>query len=205
LEPDAKDLLEDKGFDLPRRVKTSSAARAVEFMEELQGPVALKAVSPKILHKTEHGAVVTGITSGKVLEKEMKQLLALDGCQTVLAEEMVSGIELFMGAKNDEQFGPVIILGMGGIGVEIYNDTAIRMAPVRTADVLSMVDSLKGSPLIKGFRGGSGVNIAVLTDVIKRFSHLAMALEPYFLSMDVNPLICSPERCVVADARIMLI
>ena len=204
LEPDAKAMLERHGFDLPGRLLTDSLDDATKFMNDLSAPVVVKAVSPKILHKTEFNAVAVGIETKERLEGEMTRLLALDGCKSVLVEEMVGGMEIFVGAKNDAQFGPVVILGMGGTAVEIYNDTAIRMAPVTPDDVESMVNSLKASILFTGFRGGQGVNMLALTDMVVRFSHLSMALEPEFQSMDLNPVICGPERCTVADARIML-
>ncbi|MEH0019181.1 MAG: acetate--CoA ligase family protein [Desulfobacter sp.] len=204
LEPDAKDMLARQGFDLPQRLNTDSPEAAAGFMASLSGPVVAKAVSPRILHKTEHNAVVVGIDNPRDLEQEMTRLLSLDGCGSVLVEEMVGGVEVFVGAKNDAQFGPVVILGVGGTAVEIYNDTAIRMAPVSPGDVQSMVDSLTGAPLLTGFRGGAGVDMDTLATLVVRFSHLAMALEPRFQSIDLNPVMCSPERCVVADARIML-
>ncbi|MCG8637970.1 MAG: acetate--CoA ligase family protein [Desulfobacterales bacterium] len=204
LEPDAKAMLERHGFDLPGRLVTDSLSDASAFLSELSAPVVVKAVSPRILHKTEYNAVAVGVKTDKELEREMTRLLALEGCQSVLVEEMVRGVEIFAGAKNDDQFGPVVILGIGGTAVEVYNDTAIRMAPVTPDDVESMVNSLKASTLFTGFRGGNGVNMVALTEMVVRFSHLSMALEQDFQSVDLNPVICDPEKCMVADARIML-
>ncbi len=205
LEPDAKQILANQGFDVPDSIVTSDPETAGKFLAGTSGPVVIKAVSPKILHKTEHRAVVIGITEQDRLLQEMDRLLALEGCKTVLVEAMVpAGIELFVGAKNDPQFGPVVILGVGGTAVELYNDTAIRMAPIGPGDVASMVDSLKAGQVLKGFRGDAGVNMTALTDLMVRFSHLAMALEQSFLSMDLNPVICNPDNCMVVDARIIL-
>lgn len=205
LEPDAKKLLANQGFDVPDSIVTKDPEKAAAFLAAASGPVVIKAVSPQILHKTEHRAVVVGITEKEELFREMDRLLALEGCRTVLVETMVTqGIELFIGGKNDPQFGPVVILGLGGTAVELYNDTAIRMAPIQPGDVVSMVDSLQAGQVFRGFRGGVGVNMDVLTDFMVRFSHLAMALEQSFLSMDLNPVICTPNRCMVVDARIML-
>ncbi|HCY84278.1 MAG TPA: acetyl-CoA synthetase [Desulfobacteraceae bacterium] len=205
LEPDAKAILGNAGLGLPRRLVTNDIDEAFEFMEDVNMPVAAKAVSGSILHKTEHRAVSLNIDSRERLENEMARLLTLDGCSTVLVEEMVTGLELFVGAKNDAQFGPVVILGMGGTGVEIYNDTAVRMAPLTQTDVLSMADSLKAAALLTGFRGGSGIDMKGLCGLVVRFSHLAMAMEKDFQSMDLNPVICGPDGCTVADARIMLV
>jgi acetate---CoA ligase (ADP-forming) subunit beta len=205
LEPDAKQIMANQGFDVPKFVLTDSIEIAVNFLKQAPGPVVAKAVSEKILHKTEFDAVVTGISDERVLEQEMTRLKTLQGCQQILVEEMVQGLEIIVGAKNDFQFGPVIVLGLGGTSVEIYNDTAIRMAPVTPGDVTSMVNSLVAKKLFKGYRKKPGVNMARLTDLVVGFSSLTMDLEESFQSIDLNPVICTKDRCVIADARIMLL
>ena len=192
------------GLDIPDFVLTDSLKEAESFLKSSGGAVAAKAVSEKILHKTEHKAVVTGIDSVEILEKEMNRLLKLDGCESVLVEEMVYGPELIVGAKVDFQFGPVVVFGLGGTSVEIYNDTAIRMAPLKPGDVRSMIDSLKAKALLFGYRGQQGVNMDTLIHTLVTFSHLIMDIEDSMESVDLNPVICTKERCVVADARIVL-
>ncbi len=205
MEPEAKRILTNRGFDVPDSVLARTAVEAEAFAGKNGFPVAAKCVSPEILHKTEHGAVITNINSIDELNTVFHRLMKLPGAQSVLVEAMISGIELFLGMKNDYQFGPVVVLGTGGVGVEIYNDTAIRMAPVKPDDVISMVNGLKGSAVIKGFRGLPGVNLDCLIDVTVRFSQFAMELEKWVRSMDLNPVICTPDRCVIADARIMTV
>ncbi len=204
LEPDAKMFFKSQGLDIPDGVLTASFKIADQFMKAASGPVVIKAVSKKILHKTEHQAVVLGIDSSENLETQMWRLLKLEGCDQVLVEEMVQGIEVIVGAKNDFQFGPVVVFGIGGTSVEIYNDTAIRMAPLNSGDVFSMVETLKGKELIKGYRGNFGVNLEILTHLLVNFSYLIMGLENDIDSIDLNPVICTKDRCVIADARIVL-
>lgn len=203
-EPAAKAIMKAWGLDIPEFVLTGSFEKAEQFLKTIKGPVVAKAVSKKILHKTEYQAVVTGITTGRRLKKEMDRLQGLEGCEAVLVEEMVQGLELIVGAKNDFQFGPVVVLGIGGTSVEIYNDTAIRMAPLKPGDVFSMVDSLKAKALLSGYRGRAGVNMEVLTHTLVRFSRLIMELEKDMESLDLNPVICTKDRCIIADARIIL-
>lgn len=205
LEPMAKEILTSRKLTIPRGVLTDSVDTARQFLVDGDGPVVLKAVSPDILHKTEHQAVVTGVRDPDTLAVQMTHLLSLKGCKQVLVEEMVSGIEVLLGAKNDLQFGPVVVLGLGGTSVEIYNDTAIRLAPVTPADVTSMVKALKAGPILEGFRGKSGVNMVELTRMVVEFSRLVMDLEPFFESIDLNPVICDADRCVTVDARIILL
>lgn len=204
MEPGAKAIMKSQGLDIPDFVLTDSFEKAEKFLKKINSPVVAKAVSRKILHKTEHQAVVTGIRSGDHLKKEMERLLKLDGCESVLVEEMVEGLEVIVGAKNDFQFGPVVVFGIGGTSVEIYNDTAIRMAPLRPEDVFSMTTSLKAKALLYGYRGKGGVNMEVLTCTLVKFSHLIMALENDMESLDLNPVICTKDRCIIADARLIL-
>jgi hypothetical protein len=204
LEPDAKALMKLCDLGIPDFVLTNSFERAEKFLKQSDGPVVAKAVSKKILHKTEYQAVVTGISSSNHLKKEIARLQALDGCENILIEQMIQGIEIIIGAKNDFQFGPVIVFGLGGTSVEIYNDTAIRMAPLKPTDVVSMVESLKAKELILGYRGQDGVNMGALTELIVNFSKLVMELESNIESVDLNPVICTKEKCIIADARIIL-
>ncbi|MBT8352230.1 MAG: acetate--CoA ligase family protein, partial [Deltaproteobacteria bacterium] len=184
LEPDAKALMKLQGIDIPDFVLTNSFKEATQFLEKSDRPVVAKAVSKKILHKTEHQAVVTGISSIDRLESEMARLQKLDGCENILVEQMLQGIEVIFGAKNDFQFGPVIVFGIGGTAVEIYNDTAIRMAPLKPSDVSSMVESLKAKDLLLGYRGRAGVNMEILTHLMINFSDLIMELENDIESVD---------------------
>jgi len=204
LEPDAKAIMQLNGFDTPPGVVTRSFEKADHFMKDVKTGVAVKAVSRKILHKTELGAVVTGIFSSHHLKKEMDRLLELEGCENVLVEQMINGIELIIGAKNDYQFGPVVVFGIGGTSVEIYNDTAIRMAPVTEKDVCSMIDSIKAKAILHGYRGKPGVNMDVLTRMIVDFSLLIMDFQDDMESVDLNPVICTADKCIIADARIIL-
>ena len=109
-----------------------------------------------------------------------------------------------MGAKNDYQFGPVILTGIGGTGVEIYQDTSIRMAPITSKNIESMLKDLKGYQLLEGYRGSAHVNLKRIKDLLLSFSDLVLELEDVFESIDLNPVMCSQQACVVADARIML-
>jgi hypothetical protein len=111
---------------------------------------------------------------------------------------------MIIGAKIDDQFGPVVMLGMGGTGVEIYQDISFRMAPVNPEDVPSMITCLKGGRLLSGYRGGVVVNRDELTRTLICFSEFVMAAAEMIESIDLNPVMCSAERCVVADARIIL-
>ncbi len=122
----------------------------------------------------------------------------------MLIAEMVQGIELIIGAKNDFQFGPMILLGMGGIGVEIYKDVSLRMAPLKARDADNMINDLTARRLLTGYRGAQPINMNALKKTILSFSGLMMDLQDMAESIDLNPVICNAKSCIIADARIML-
>jgi len=166
--------------------------------------VVAKLISPDVVHKSEAKAIVVGIDSAEALKATYQRFARRKGCEGVLVEAMVDGMELIVGGKVDAHFGPVVLLGMGGTGVEIYKDTALRMAPIGEQDVRSMVNCLTASQLLHGFRGSAAINMQALVDLMIAFSTLLMKLADRIESVDLNPVMCSANGCVVADARIML-
>jgi succinyl-CoA synthetase beta subunit len=204
LEPEAKRLFSFLGLDVPRFVWAKRVEEAIQFAEEFGYPVVGKVVSPKLVHKSDKNGVAIGIDNDEKLQETFRRFSQFDGFAGMLVEEMVSGIELIVGAKVDDQFGPVVLLGIGGVGVEIYKDVTLRMAPLALKDIESMIRCLKAHSLLEGYRGSNPVNLEELNRVLKTFSDFVMDVESSIESIDLNPVICSPTRCVVADARIML-
>lgn len=204
VEPEAKKFFSLGGLSVPRFKTARQEEEAVRWAREIGYPVVAKAVSPRIVHKSEHGAVVVGIRGDEELRSAFQRLRKLPGFDCLLVEEMVSGVELIVGAKNDYQFGPVILLGLGGTGVEIYKDATLRMAPLKEKDVASMIKGLKAHALLEGHRGSEPVNLPDLTRLLLTFSDMAMELQEDVESIDLNPVKCSAQRCVIADARIIL-
>jgi acyl-CoA synthetase (NDP forming) len=179
LEPQAKRLFSLAGIDVPRYVWARRIDDAIPFAEEIGYPVVAKVVSPEVVHKSEHNGVAVGIKDERALREAFKRFSQLGGFNGVLVEEMLSGIELIIGAKVDLQFGPVILFGIGGIWVEIYRDVILRMAPLQPKDVDSMVKCLKGHRILEGYRGADPVNLQELKRLLVTFSNLVMDLENY--------------------------
>jgi hypothetical protein len=204
LEPEAKRLFSYLGLDVPRFVWAKRSEEAIQFAEEIGYPVVGKVVSPKLVHKSEQNGVELGIDNGGRLKETFLRFSQMEGFAGMLVEEMISGTELIVGAKVDDQFGPIVLLGIGGTGVEIYKDITLRMAPLVSKDVESMIRCLKGHQVLEGYRGSKPVNLGEINRLLMTFSELVMDLESLIDSIDLNPVICSPSRCVVADARIML-
>jgi hypothetical protein len=179
-------------------------SEAVAWAGKIGYPVAAKVVSPKAMHKSELKGVVVGIGDDDALREAYKHFRRIDGFCGMLVESIAAGVEVIVGAKIDYQFGPIILLGMGGTAVEIYQDTAIRMAPLIERDVWSMVGSLKARRLLEGYRGSEAVSMEALVETMVTFSDLVLTLGERFESIDLNPVMCSAEDCIVADARIVL-
>ena len=204
LEPDAKRLLSLAGLTVSNFALAASASEAAAAAQKIGYPVVAKVVSPQIIHKSEVDGVVVGVGDTPRLTDIFKKFSALQGFAGMLVEEMLPGLELIVGAKVDFQFGPVILMGIGGTGVEVYQDTVIRMAPIVEKDVHEMMAGLKGARLVNGYRGAEPISVPALIRLMLAFSALVMDLENDIESIDLNPVKCTGSRCVVADARIML-
>ncbi len=204
LEPDAKQIMHAEGLAIPRFVCAETAKEARDFAHTIGYPVVAKIVSPTVMHKSDVHGVEIGIDTDEELTRAFERYSTTEQFHGMLVEEMIYGIELIIGASIDYQFGPMIVMGLGGTAVEIYGDVSLRMAPLVENDVLSMVQGLKGRPLLEGYRGSNSVNMGELTRLLIRFSDLVMKLEPSIDSIDLNPVLCTVDSCIIADARIVL-
>ena len=173
-------------------------------------PVALKVESPDIAHKTEAGVIRLGLRSRDEVraayDEVMARARALEPAPRisgVLVQPMVpQGTEVMVGARVDPQFGPMVVVGLGGVFVELLRDTAVRLAPVGTEEALRMLGELKGQRALLGFRGAEPVRLDRLAEVVARVSELAADQRERIAELDVNPLICAGSRIVAVDALI---
>ncbi|EFK12167.1 conserved hypothetical protein [delta proteobacterium NaphS2] len=204
LEPDAKRIFALAGMNVPNFTESRTIDDALRFAETNGYPVVAKVVSPTVVHKTEQKGVILGIHDEKTLTRAFQRLSSFDGARGVLVEESLHGAEMIVGAKIDFQFGPVILMGIGGTGVEIYQDTSLRMAPITPEDAESMMRGLKAHRILEGYRGAEPINRDALSRMLTAFSDLMMDIGETVSSIDLNPVFCSSEKCVVGDARIML-
>jgi len=204
MEPEAKRFLNLAGLPVANHSRVFSLDAALESAQSMGYPIVAKVVSPQVLHKSEVGGVIVGIDSEATLAEVFQRFSTIDEFAGMIVEEILTGVELIIGAKIDFQFGPIVVLGIGGTAVEIYQDTSIRMAPLTPKDVLSMIKNLKAHPIIEGYRGSEPVNLKKLTEMVVTFSNLVMELENVIESIDLNPVMCTSQTCIVADARIML-
>ena len=164
-------------------------------------PIALKVVGP--VHKSDVGGVTLNIKSMKHLEAEFNRMMQIPDVKAVLVQQMLSGTELFIGAKYEPRFGHIILCGLGGIFVEVLGDVSSGLAPLTFNEAESMIRSLKSYKIIKGTRGKPGINESKYAEIIVRLSSL-LRFATEIKEMDLNPLIGSTEGITAVDARIRI-
>jgi 3-hydroxypropionyl-CoA synthetase (ADP-forming) len=208
-EETAKEILAGYGIKIPKFSFAANENDAVQKARALGFPLVGKIISPEILHKTDLNAIKMGVNSEAELRRWLDDVYGRLSKQYdvkgVLLEEMVaSGIELIVSLQHDRQFGPVIMVGLGGIYAEIFRDVQFRVLPIDKHDALEMIENLKWRQLLNGFRNHKAINLDMLTDVILRISNLGTGLVDYYESIEINPLIAHPNDYRVVDAKMIL-
>jgi acyl-CoA synthetase (NDP forming) len=209
-EREGKDVLAAYGVPVVRETLVQSADEAVAAAQALATAVALKIESPDIAHKTEAGVIRLGLRSEAdirdgfhAIMDNARRVLPSPRINGVLVQPMVpQGVEIMVGARVDPQFGPMIVVGLGGVFVELLRDTAIRLAPIDAEEALAMLRSLKGWRALTGFRGAPPVDLKCLSEVIARISEFIADHHDRVAELDINPLICAPGQIVAVDALI---
>lgn len=200
-------LLDCYGVAMPEALVAADPAAAGEAAAELGGPVALKAHGPEILHKSELGAVRTGLQGAEqaaAAAREMDAALANAGVKrsSFLVQRMVAdGVELLVGVGSDPVFGPVVACGAGGTAVELLGDVAVRVCPLGANDGEEMIRSLAIFPMLTGFRGQPAVDVEALAELILRVGALAESHRE-IVELDLNPVIAGPDGALAVDARV---
>jgi acetyltransferase len=204
-------LLTAYGLRVATSTLVSTPEHVVTTAQAIGFPVALKIVSPDIIHKTDVGGVSLGLESSDQVKEATSMMLSrvrqrhpearITG---VLVQAMVPrGSELLLGAVHDAQFGPLVMVGFGGLYVEVLADTAARLAPVTPDEARAMLGELKMAPVLAGFRGAAPSDLRALAETISRFSALAAAT-PELAEIEINPLMVGAEGAVAVDARATL-
>jgi acyl-CoA synthetase (NDP forming) len=209
-EVESKQILARAGLPVTRELLARSPDEAVRIAAEIGGPVALKIQSPDIPHKSDIGGVYLGATTAAEVATAARRVLenagrncphaAIDG---VLVQEMVTdGVEIILGMTYDQQFGPLIVCGAGGVTVEVFKDTAALLPPFQRHHVVAALGSLKVMKLLAGFRGAPPRDLEALVDCCERFAEFVVATDGRFAAIDLNPVfVCAAGRGVrIADA-----
>jgi len=206
-EYESKKLLSLYGIPVTREKLSNNADEAVAAATEIGFPVVLKACSPELMHKSEHGCIALNLRSeGDVREAYGRIVESVDlDLEGVLVQEMVPGQrELVIGLIRDRQFGPCVMLGIGGMMTEVFEDTVFRMAPVDMIEAKDMTEELRFKKILGAFRGQKPVDMDTLCRALIAVGQIGLEREAVS-ELDVNPLIITPEgRVVAVDALVVL-
>ena len=196
----------------PSSCVVTTVKDACKIGQELGFPLVLKIISPDIIHKTEAGAVLVGLQDQEQLKKGFEKILAnarahvADAAITgVLVQRMVpKGVEVIVGGFRDPQFGPTVLFGLGGIFVEIFEDTSFRLVPLEESEAYSMIRSIKAYPMLRGYRNMPRADEGALVDILLRTSRLILE-HPEIDQIDLNPVMSNEKGATAVDARILLV
>ncbi len=205
------DGLRAHGIELPREGVAETPAAAADLAATIGFPVAVKLHAPGALHKTEVDGVRVGLTGREAVERAATALLAIAaarpdlGCDGVLVQAMAGGLEMIVGARNDPQFGPVILAGIGGIFVEAYDDVALRLLPIDRSDAHAMLDELRGRALLGPLRGRPPRDVDALAAAIAGVGALFLEHRPALADLEINPLIVrdAGQGACAVDVRVV--
>jgi len=210
-EREAKVLLAAYGVPVVPEALASDADSAVAAAEAFGYPVALKVESPALPHKTEAGVIRLGLRDAAAVRLAWREVMANArravpeaAIRGVLVQPMVRGdVEVLVGARIDPLFGPLVIVGLGGVLVEVLRDTALALAPLTATEARAMLEGLKGARLLRGFRGSAPVDLDRLADIVVRIGEFAADQRGRIAEVDVNPLVCAGDRIVAVDALVV--
>lgn len=210
---EAAEVLRIYGIPMVRGVPVPDEKEAIKAARDLGFPVAMKVISKEISHKSDVGGVQLNLRSEagvadayQDMTRRIRQAYPDAKIEGVLIQPMVTGgRELIVGGRQDEQFGPVVLVGLGGIFVEIFGEVSVRVAPISRGKALEMIDELRGSAIFKGARGLKPSDLEALAEVLLRLSQLLCDL-PEIREIDINPLRVFQEKegCLALDVRMIL-
>jgi acetyl-CoA synthetase (ADP-forming) len=208
---ESKKILKQIGIPVVETKLAKTQKEAVSFSQKIGFPVALKIISPDVIHKTDSGGVKLGLKNVSEVREAYHEILK--GVRKQYPDAVIHGVsvqkmvrpgtEVIIGTSKDPQFGPVIMFGLGGIFVEVLKDVAFRVIPIDRRDAQEMVKEIKGYPLLQGYRGKEPANITVLVEMILKISNL-IHKNPQIKGLELNPVFAYKDRAVAVDARIIL-
>ena len=211
LEPEAKELCSQYEIPVPRSRLAKSLDEAIKAAQEIGFPVVVKIVSEDILHKSDAGCVVVGVSDVKELEVAYEKVVSnalrfnpRASIRGVLVEEMVpKGVEVAVGGLRDPELGPAVMFGLGGVFIEVLRDVSFRVAPVSEEEAEEMMREIRGFKILQGYRGSEAVDLKALVKIIVNASKM-MAENEEISQLDLNPIIASKHGAKAVDARVIL-
>jgi len=211
LEPECDEVLRAYGIPVVDSFFAKTPEEAVKASEKLGFPLVEKVVSPDVLHKSDVGGVKVGISNPDEVAKAFTEIeSAVKSANpkarfygVYLQKMLRGGVETIVGGTRDPQFGPVVVFGLGGIFVEILKDVSFRVVPLSEDDAIEMMNEIKAAAILNGVRGSKPVDKVALARIIVSVGAL-MAENKEISSLDLNPVMATPDGAVAVDSRIIL-
>jgi acyl-CoA synthetase (NDP forming) len=211
LETESRDLLKEYGIPLPEAELVCDCEKAVEVARKISCPLAMKVVSPDIIHKSDAGGIKLNLKDEKDVEKAFEEIIE-NACKltskervigTLISPMVAKGQECIIGMIRDPQFGPVIMFGLGGIFVEVLKDVSFRVAPLAEEDIDQMIMDIKGYKVLSGIRGEAPKDIKAIKGILSKISEIAID-HPEINEIDLNPVIVHEKGISIVDSRVIL-
>lgn len=211
-EIESKALLTKIGIPVVETLLAKSKSEAVDISRKLHFPVAMKIVSPEIIHKSDIGGVKLGLRTSKQVESAYDEILSVvrlkcpeANVEGVSVQKMARrGTEVIIGMTRDKQFGRVLMFGLGGILVELLRDVTFGIVPLEREDAQRMIREIKGYPLLNGFRGHETVDLRTLEEMLLKVSEF-VDQRPGIGEIDINPIFAYSDGAIAVDARVILL
>jgi len=211
LETEAKELLKEYGISVPDFKLIENEEEISGLAKEINFPIAMKIVSPDIIHKTDAGGVKLNIKDEKEAKLAYQEIISKAKKYNkeaqifgVITDSMIlQGTEIIIGMMQDPHFGPVIMFGLGGIFVEVLKDISFRILPIEERDAQEMINEIKGYEILKGVRGEGPKDIKAIKNLLLKISQLALE-NPEISEIDLNPVFIFEKGLQVIDARMIL-
>jgi len=210
-EIESKEFLKQAGINIIDTKLATSREEAISVSRQFGFPVGLKIASPDIVHKSDAGGVKLGLKTAKQVSKAYEDILEAirqkhpqARIQGVSVQKMARpGVEVIIGMSKDDQFGPVLMFGLGGILVEVLKDVSFRIVPLARRDAAEMLREIKGYPLFEGYRGQEAVDVSHLEELLIKVSDF-VEQNPEVKELDLNPIFAYSDGAVAVDARVIL-
>lgn len=211
LETESRALLEEYGISLPEAILAHSPEEAIEAARKMSYPLAMKVVSPDIIHKSDAGGIKLDLKGERDMEKAFKEILNNAGkvttkervLGTLISPMAAKGQECIIGMIRDPQFGPVIMFGLGGIFVEVLKDVSFRVAPLAEEDIDEMIKEIKGYKILTGIRGEKPKDIEAIKNILAKLSEIAIN-HTEIEEIDLNPVIVHEKGVSIVDSRVII-
>ncbi|MDD4847395.1 MAG: acetate--CoA ligase family protein [Bacteroidales bacterium] len=194
-------LLDAAGISRAGEANVTNINSAVEEAKKLGFPLVMKVIGP--VHKSDVGGVVLNVKDEETVRHEFERMMKIKDTTAILMQPMLSGMELFCGAKREAKFGTMVLAGLGGIFIEVLKDVNAGLVPLCHDEAMRMIATLRGFKMLKGVRGQEGINIEKFVDIVVRLSAL-VHIAPEIAEMDLNPLLGKADQVVAVDARIRI-